>query len=135
MKLTRTVSHNPALFNLVPLVNVVFLVLLFFALSNTFVLQPGISVTLPYSSFTLAPQRNPQIVSVTSAPVPTIFFHDQKVTLDDLSKNLADSRIKNRTLIVKADDNTHYELIMQIANMGLQKGFSVVFATNAQKPK
>jgi biopolymer transport protein ExbD len=135
MKLSRTVNHNPALFNLIPLVNVVFLVLLFFALSNTFVLQPGISVTLPYSSFTLAPQRNPQIVSITAAPVPAIFFHDQKVSLEELGRNLGDSRIKNRTLIVKADRSTPYELIMQIANEGLQNGFSVVFATNEQPPK
>jgi biopolymer transport protein ExbD len=133
MKLTRTVNYNPALFNVVPLVNVVFLVLLFFALNNTFVLQPGISLTLPYSSFTLAPQRNPRIVSITAEPVPTIFFEDQKLTLDELSRSLGDSRIKNRTLIIKADRNTPYDLIMQISNIGLNKGFSVVLATSQQQ--
>ena len=78
MKLSRTVSHNPALFNLIPLVNVVFLLLIFFALSTTFVLQPGIAVTLPYSSYSLAPQRNPQIVSITSAPCPRFIFTTRK---------------------------------------------------------
>ena len=130
MKLTRTESYNPALFNLIPLVNVIFLLLIFFALSTTFVLQPGIAVTLPYSSYSLAPQRNPQIVSITSAPVPAIYFHDQKVTLEELARSLADSRIKNKTLIIKADRTTPWELIVQITNEGLQKGFSVVYATN-----
>lgn len=130
MKLTRTVSHNPVLFNVIPLVNVVFLLLIFFALSTTFVLQPGISVRLPYSSFTLAPQRNPQIVSVTANPAPAIFFHDQKLTLDEFGKSLADRRVKNRTLIIKADRDTHYDLIMQITNLGLQSGYSVVLATS-----
>lgn len=133
MKLTRTVQHNTALFNLIPLVNVVFLVLIFFAMSTTFVLQPGISVTLPYSPFTLGPQRNPQIVSITAAPVPAIFFRDQKLSVEELGKSLADSRIKNRTLIIKADRNTPYDLIVQITNMGLQKGFSVVLATNERR--
>ena len=130
MKLSRTVSHNPALFNLIPMVNVIFLLLIFFALSTTFVLQPGIAVTLPYSSYSLSPQRNPQIVSITAAPVPAIYFHDQKVTLEELARSLADSRIKNKTLIIKADRTTPWELIVQITNEGLQKGFSVVYATN-----
>lgn len=133
MKLSRTVNHNPALFNIIPLVNVMFLLLVFFALSSTFVLQPGISVTLPYSTFTLAPQRSPQIVSVTAAPVPAIFFHDQKLTLDELARNLADARIKNRTLIIKADRSTPYDLVMQIMNTGLQSGYSVVLAAGEQQ--
>jgi biopolymer transport protein ExbD len=135
MKLTRTVNYNPAFFNVIPLVNVVFLVLLFFALGNTFVLQPGIALTLPDSPFTLAPQRNPQIVSITAAPMRAIYFHDQKVTLDEFSAGLANSGIKNRTLIVKADQSTPYDLVMQIADVALRNGFSVVFATNKREPK
>ncbi len=133
MKLSRTVSHNPALFNLIPLVNVIFLLLIFFALSTTFVLQPGIAVTLPYSPYSLAPQRDPQIVSITSASVPAIYFHDQKVTLDELAKSLSDSRIKNKTLIIKADRATPWDFIMQITNQGLQRGYNVVYATSDQQ--
>ena len=55
---------------MLPLVNVLFLVLAIFALSSRFVLQPGISVALPVSPFTLGPQQNPEIVSVTAAPTP-----------------------------------------------------------------
>jgi len=130
MKLTRTASHNPALFNLVPLVNVVFLLLIFFALSTTFVLQPGISVSLPFSSYSLAPQRNPQIVSITSVPSPAIYFQDQKVTIEELKKSLADSRIKNKTLIIKADRATPWDLIVQITDEGIHQGYYVVYATN-----
>lgn len=130
MKLTRSPSLNPALFNLIPLVNVIFLMLIFYALSNTFVLKPGIAVTLPYSPYNLSPQRNPQIVSITAAPGPAIYFHEQKVTPDELNKALADNRIKNKTLIIKADRTTPWELVMQITNIGCQRGFSVNYATS-----
>ena len=133
MKLTRTVTHNPALFNLIPLVNVIFLLLIFFALSTTFVLQPGIAVALPYSSYNLAPQRNPQIVSILSVPSPAIYFHDQKVTLEELKTSLADSRIKNKTLIIKADKATSWDLIMRITDQELQQGYSVVYATSGKQ--
>lgn len=130
MKLSRTVTYNPALFNLIPLVNVIFLLLIFFALSSTFVLQPGFSVTLPYSSYSLAPQRNPQIVSILSSPSPAIYFRDQKVTMDELARSLSDSRIKNKILIIKADRSTSWDLIVQITRQGITQGYQVVYATS-----
>ena len=57
MKLTRSLKIPVWLFSVIPLVNVVFLVVVFFALSSRFMLQPGMAVTLPASSFTLAPRE------------------------------------------------------------------------------
>ena len=134
MKLTRTFEVHPALFNVIPLVNVVFLVIIFFALSSRFVLQPGMAVSLPVSAFTLGPQTDAKIVSVTSAPVPTIYFLDQKMTIDELRQQLSTHRGRERSLIIKADRGTPYDLVMQIMNEGLKLGFSVVLATGAERP-
>jgi biopolymer transport protein ExbD len=134
MKLTRTLEIHPALFNVVPLINVVFLVVVFFALSSRFVLQPGMAINLPVSGFTLGPQRDAKIVSVTSAPVPSIYFRDKKVTIEELRQQLTDSRGKERSLIIKADRGTPYDLVVQLMNEGLKLGFSVVLATNPEKP-
>ncbi len=134
MKLSRTLKIHPALFNVVPLINVIFLVVVFFALSSRFVLQPGMAITMPVSGFSLGPQREAKIVSVTAAPVPSIYFRDQKVTLDDLRKQLTENRGKDRSLIVKADRGTPYDLVMQITNEGLKLGFSVILATNPERP-
>lgn len=134
MKLTRTYKIHPALFNVIPLINVVFLVIIFFALSSRFVLQPGMAVTLPVSAFTLGPQRAAGIVSVTAAPVPSIYFRDQKVTLDELRTRLQESRSQERSLIIKADRGTPFDLVAQIMNEGLKLGFSVVLATSPERP-
>ena len=134
MKLVRTLRIHPALFNVVPLINVVFLVLVFFALSSRFVLQPGMAITLPVSGFTLGPQRDAKIVSVTAAPVPSIYFRDQKVTIPELRDQLAEKRGKERSLIIKADRGTPYDLVVQITNEGLKLGYSVVLATSPEKP-
>ncbi len=134
MKLTRTERFHPALFQLVPLVNVLFLVFMLFAMSSRFVLQPGISVALPLSSFTLGPQQDSQIVSVTSAPVPAIYHRDQKVTVEELGERLGAVGPKQRSLIVKADRRTPYELVFQIMNQGLRHGYSVVLAAAPETP-
>lgn len=129
MKLTRTVQFNPALFGVIPLVNVLFLLLIFFAMSRTFVLQPGISVTLPLSSFSLAPQHKPQIVSITAAPVPVLFFRDQKMSFDEFAKSLTEGRSREETLIIRADRAAPYDLVVRVANQGLTAGYNVVLAT------
>jgi biopolymer transport protein ExbD len=130
MKLTRTWQPNWALFGVVPFVNVVFLVLIFFALSSRYVIQPGVAITMPVSPFKLAPQRNPQIVSITSAPNPIIYFHDEKVTTEEFGVRLAGVKTKERTLIVKADRGTPYEVVTEVMNRALKLGFSVVLAGN-----
>ena len=130
MKLTRTSHFHPALFGVIPLVNVIFLLLVFHALSSNFVLQPGISITLPFSTFALGPQRNPRIVTVTSAPSPVIYYRDEKLTYDGFAKMLALDRGKDRTLILKADRDAPYSLVVKIMSLGLQTGYSVVLATS-----
>jgi len=129
VKLTRTVQFHPALFHVLPIINVLFLVLALFALSSRFVLQPGISVALPLSPYTLGPQQHPEIVSVTSAPIPTIYFRDHQVTIEELEQQLPAGANKQRSLILKADRNAPYDLVMRITNLGLRQGFSVVLAT------
>ena len=111
-----------------PLVNVLFLVLMLFAMSSRFVLQPGLGVTLPFTPFVLEPQRHPVVVSVTAAPVPAIYHLDRKVSLAELDSRLAASRVQQRSLIIKADRSTPYELVVEIMNTGLRHGFAVVLA-------
>lgn len=128
MKLARSFTVQPAFFLAVPLINVLFLAVIFFAMSSRFVLQPGLAVTLPVSAFTLPPQRDPQIVSITSAPVPAIYHREQKVTLEELGARLRTVGTKDRSLIINADRETPYNLVVQIMNQALEQGFSVVLA-------
>jgi biopolymer transport protein ExbD len=134
MKLTRHLKFNPALFSVIPLINVIFLVVMFFVLSSRFVLQPGLAVTLPSSSFTLGPRSSAQIVSVTAAPVPAIYHRDQRVSLDELRQRLGQNGVKERSIILKADHNTPYDLVVQITNDALKLGYSVVLATGSERP-
>ncbi len=120
---------QPALLAVVPMINVLFLVIVFFAFGSRFVLQPGLAVSLPVSSFTLAPLENPQIVSITAAPVPAIYHRDRKVTLEELSPRLPQAGAQNRSLVIKADRATPFDLVAQVMNVALRKGYAVVMAT------
>ena len=132
MKLSRTFEVNLGLFTIVPLINVLVLVLLFFTLSSSFVFQPGISIVPPASSYLLGPQSNPQIVSVVSAPATAIYFRDQRMTMNQLAENLDKPSLANRTLVIRADRHTAYDVVMRIINLGIERGFSIVLAASQE---
>jgi biopolymer transport protein ExbD len=116
------------------MLNIVFLLIFFVLLSSNFMLQPGISVALPLSRFSLGPQVNPQIVSITGGAVPAIYFRDQKVALDQLGPLLDSAKRDGRPIIIKADRFTPYELVMSITNAALEHGItSVSLATAPQR--
>jgi biopolymer transport protein ExbD len=129
VKLERNFRINPALVGVVPLINVIFLVLLFFALGSRFVLQSGLAISLPTSSFTLTPSHEPQLVSITASPVPSIYHGDRRISIDELGARLAAVSSRDRSLVIKADRTTPYDLLVQVMNIGLQQGFSIVLAT------
>lgn len=132
MKLRRNFQVNPALVGIVPLINVIFLVLLFFALGSRFLLQSGLAISLPTSSFSLTPSREPQLVSISASPIPSIYHGDRRIAIEELGPRLAAVNGKERSLVIKADRNTPYDLLVKVMNVGLQQGFSIVLATSPE---
>jgi biopolymer transport protein ExbD len=133
MKLTRSIHLNPFLIFIIPLVDLFFLLLLLFLISSTFLLHPGINVNLPFSKFTLGPQNNPVIVSITAGPFPLIYYRDQQIRLEELAGRLAEDHAADRSIIIQADRLTPQGSVIEIMNLCLEKGYSVVLATSPQK--
>ena len=133
MKLTRSVHLNPFLVFVVPLVDLIFLLLLLFLVSSTFLLHPGISVNLPFSKFTLGPQRNPLIVSITAGPYPTIYYRDQQIQLGELARRLEQDRGAERSIVIQADRLAPQGSVVEVINLCLENGYSVVLATSPNK--
>ena len=134
MKLSRTKEYHFGWLAAIPMLDVVFLLIFFLVLSSNFILQPGISVSVPLSRFTLGPQINPQIISITGGPVPAIYFRDQKVVLDQLGPLLDAAKKEGRPIIIKADRLTPYALVVEVTNLSLEHGItSVALATTPPK--
>ena len=126
MKLTRTMDFNFGWVVLIGLVDVAFLLLFFVLLSSNFILQQGISISTPFSRFTLGPQTSRQIISITGGAVPAIYFQDQRVTMEQLGPLLDAAKRKNQSIIIKADRSTSYETVAEVANAALEHGITSV---------
>lgn len=130
MKLVRSAPLAAGPLGLVALLNVVLLLLLFFLLGSSFVLQPGIEVSqLPAASFNLPPQFNTRLVTLQPGPPLRIFYQDQRVTLEELGRQLANYHGTPRTIILRADGATPYQSVVAVMNQALQQQYSVALAT------
>ena len=126
MKVSRTINFNFAWVVLVALVDLAFLLVFFLLLSSNFILQQGISISMPFSRFTLGPQANRQIISITGGAVPAIYFRDQKVTMEQLGPLLDAAKRNDQSIIIKADRSTSYETVAEVANAALEHGVTAV---------
>jgi biopolymer transport protein ExbD len=126
MKLHRTINFNFAWVILVALVDLAFLLVFFLLLSSNFILQQGISISMPFSRFTLGPQANRQIISITGGAVPAIYFRDQKITIEQLGPFLDAAKRNDQSIIIKADRSTSYETVAEVANAALEHGVTAV---------
>ncbi|HVD95181.1 MAG TPA: biopolymer transporter ExbD [Candidatus Limnocylindria bacterium] len=134
MKLRRTINFNFGWVILVALVDVAFLLVFFLLLSSNFILQQGISISMPFSRFTLGPQTSNQIISISGGAVPAIYFQDQRVTMEQLGPLLDAAKRKDRSIIIKADRSTSYETVAEVANAALERGITSV-ALAASPPR
>jgi biopolymer transport protein ExbD len=139
--LTRRLQPLRGLIDLTPVVSVVLLLLCFFLLSSSFVLQPGIKIDPPRSVIGVGTPASRLIVAVTLAPQrfdangaplprdPILYFNDQIVNLEGLRAALDQLPAGRATpaLVVKADKDVPLDLITRIIDVAHR--FPVVIAT------
>ena len=81
---------------------------------------------MPFSRFSLGPQSNQQIISITGGAVPAIYFQDQRVTMEQLGPLLDAAKRKDQSIIIKADRSASYETVAEVTNVALERGITSV---------
>jgi biopolymer transport protein ExbD len=114
-----------------PSLDVVLALVFFIVLSTSFLLQPGVAVTVPDSPFLLAPQRDPLVVSLVAAPSEAVYFENEQVSLEELRSRLERRSTRNNTIIVKSDRRAPVEHLARVMNVTLALGYPTVIATSS----
>jgi len=105
-----------------PMADVVFLLLIFFMLSTSFVVQPGIQVRLPKAVTSEIQLKKDLILTITTENV--LFLNEEIVTLDELGEALqaAFAQRKDRILIIKADMEVKHGMVVQAMDIAKMNG-------------
>lgn len=118
-----------------PMVDIVFLLLIFLVLSSPFVLQPGTGVLeLPRGASTSA---SLQALVVSVSRDNQLYFNLQPTTWDQLPAQLrATAReLRNPELVLKVDRQVPHETIVRIYTIAFDAGISAVnLATRPTAP-
>lgn len=129
MKLHTSARLLDGPFSLAPLVDVVLLLLIFFLLGSTFVMQPGVQIDLPDGLTGLGSPHGRRVLTVTAAG--EIYFDDQLMDLAALSGSLEAFARKgvDQTVVIKADVRVPHGTVMEVLRRVLSSGLDAVVAS------
>jgi len=113
---------------LVPLIDVVFQLVIFFMVATTFIVTPGISIVLPGST-TAEPVVMTKL-AVTIASRDEIYLNQEKLNLEGLNKNLSriteEEKERIKTVVIEGDRNVSYSLMVEVLDILRRNGFQGV---------
>ncbi len=104
MKFKRRTFLEKGRLDIAPLIDVVFLLLIFFMLTSSFIFQPGIRVNLPRAVTSEALQRELLIVTITEKN--EVFINERPVGSDELFSRISVAAREDQPLLIRADKNT-----------------------------
>ena len=140
------ISSGPAL-AFTPLVDVIFLLLIFFMISSSLVFQPGITVNLPETRQEFKSVADKLIITLTKEKL--LFFNDQRLEdwnqLEQRLANIAfnrdtsarlasknDNQHRTPIIILKADKDVSYNDIVKIMAITRRYGLNVFLVTKTE---
>lgn len=108
--------------DIAPLIDIVFLLLIFFMLTANFIMQPGIKIKLPEAE-NARPEENNKIVIYISEN-NDIFLNGTKISVTDLKNTLGAELGKSdkKTVILKADEKINLGLAVKVMDISKESG-------------
>ena len=129
MKFKRRLKIEKGLIDLTPMVNIFFLLFIFFLFTSSFIFQPGIKVSLPKAVTSEVMQLDNVTVTVTKDD--KIYLEDRQITAEELAERLKILAKEKMGLLIKADSRAPLGRIVEIWDACRREGVSQInIATN-----
>ena len=108
--------------NITSLIDVLFLLLIFFMVTSSFLEQPGMKLELPSAKSAEAARLEKLILYI--GPGEEIVFNDRAVGLDSLERVMAEAvqRVEEKTLVLKADRTVRHGTVVTVMDIAKRVG-------------
>lgn len=115
--------------DMTPMIDIVFQLILFFLVSTTFALLPGIKLTLPASR--TAEGVGTQGITITAEKNGVLFFNDKEVSMETLGTQLiqfetGDTAKEEFPVTLEADSEVTNGTIVKIFDVIRESGYCVI---------
>lgn len=134
MKFKRQVKFESGLaqFDMTPVIDVIFLLLIFFMLSSSFTFQSGIHVKLPKAVTSDVIKEENFTISITSENI--IYFNGKVTSLIDLKQRLQSADQKDIPVMIRADRRSSMGRIVDVWDLCRELGIQKInIATNTEQ--
>jgi biopolymer transport protein ExbD len=122
MKFLKEQRYTPPTPSMTPLLDVVFILLIFFAVSTSFLYIGGINVNLPKAETTEETENISVRVTVTKAG--ELFINDRLIPADTLPSALQEAHKNSASvLVIEGDKEAAHGLVVEIIDIGKLAGF------------
>lgn len=134
----RSKSRDEVDLDMTPLIDVVFLLLIFFMVSTTFEHNSEINITLPSSSKDVTEKKS-DAVNISLDAEGNVYINGEIIRNDQLETikiALSDALVglKEPPIIINADSNATHQSVVKIMDVASQLGlFNITFATQKIK--
>lgn len=133
IKIRTRLKPISAKIEITPLIDVLFLLLIFFMVSSSFFRISGISVELPELSN--QPFHDVARCVITLEPDGTIFFNEHIVQLEKLKRNFQNLNNRNvNTIIIQADKDVTHGKVLEMMALAAEYELNSILATTSKKP-
>ena len=130
----REKTKKRVLINITSLIDVLFLLLIFFMVSSTFLEQPGMKLDLPQTSTHDITRQESYTLFITKDEV--LYLNEEPIALKNLPDRL--KKISSETeegIILKADEKTRYGFVVEVMDLVKQSGIKKLVVATQPKEK
>lgn len=121
--------------DLTPMIDVVFLLLIFFMITTTFIESPGLTINLPKSSAQQL-KRGEKDIHVYLTAEGAIYLQKQPVSLEELRQRIQQygETVKQMTFLLMADKGALHGRVIQLMDAAKTAGFGrLAIATDKER--
>jgi len=121
--------------NLTPLVDMLFIILLFFLVTSTFIEQPNIKLELPTTKYTPTSKLKKTVLTINRDG--SLFFQNEQISRKRLIPVLkkAFSNQADKTLVLRADKKVPYGVVVDIMDAAKGAGLKKIIAPTIIEPE
>ena len=130
----RTRPRRKVIINITSLIDVIFMLLLFFMISSTFLEQPGIKLELPAAK--TSANTEAQEYALTVDKKGQLFLNRQPLAMDDLEAEIRKTlpKMKDGALVLRADQEISHGLVVRVMDLAKRAGVKkLIIGTKPEK--
>ena len=126
-------KRRKVIINITSLIDVLFLLLIFFMISSTFIEQPGMKLELPETKSATTDKIKELILEINSDG--SMILNQEAVTMDDLEQNFKKliPSLEEKSLVLKADKTVPHGTVVKVMDLARLSGLEkIIIATQVE---